>query len=828
VDGGVWPEHPSYSDRTGSNANAVDGKLAYQQIPGWHGKCTPGEAFTAAQCNQKLIGAQYFLEGRLANIPIPEYEFLSARDWGGHGSHTSSTAGGNHGVQATGEAAAFPPISGMAPRARIAAYKTSYYDLGQATGVSITSDLAAAIDQAVADGVDVINLSIGGTSTNFLNAVQVAFLGAADAGVFVAAAAGNSGPTAGTVAHPSPWITTVAAGTHDRTGSGSVALGNGTSHAGASLAGATVSGPFVDSTAVGLDNDPQPGTPEAPNPVPFATRVALCFSGHLDPAKAAGKIVLCDRGSNARVDKSLAVKMANGLGMVLVNVAPTIGVAADFHFVPSVHVENTSRAALKAYAATAGATATIAAFTPATVAAPFNASFSSRGPLAAAGGDLLKPDVTAPGQDVLAAVAPPGNFGRLFDMYSGTSMASPHVAGLGALLKQRHPDWSPMMIKSALMTTATPLLGTAANTTPFVQGAGHVSPNAAADPGLVYDSGFNEWLAFLCGTGQLVAAYCPGIRIDPSDLNVPSIAIGDLLATQTVTRRVTNVDDSAATYNVSVSAPPGIGVSVNPATLNVGPGETKAYTVTFNTLSTATRNAYAFGSITWSDDAHNVRIPLAIRPVALLAPAAVSGTGASGSLSYDVKFGYAGGFAARPHGLVPAVATEASVVDDPANSFSPTGQGVTAHTVVIPAGTRLARFSLFDEFTDGEDDLDLYVFNSANVQVGTSGGGTSAEEVTLSNPPAGTYTVYVHGWQTDGPDANYTLFTWLLGEAAAGNLTVSGPSAATIGATASIGVTWSGLTPGLKYLGTVTHHATATPAGYTDQLLGSVVVRIDP
>ena len=138
--------------------------------------------------------------------------------------------------------------------------------------------------------------------------------------------------------------------------------------------------------------------------------------------------------------------------------------------------------------------------------APLTAAFSSRGPLAAGGGDLLKPDVIAPGQDILAAVAPPGNAGLSFNVYSGTSMSAPHVAGLAALLKDLHPDWSPMMIKSALMTTATDVLdgGTPApNTNPsliFRQGAGHVAPNRAADPGLVYDSGFNDWLAFLCGT----------------------------------------------------------------------------------------------------------------------------------------------------------------------------------------------------------------------------------------------------------------------------------------------------------------------------------------
>ncbi len=136
-----------------------------------------------------------------------------------------------------------------------------------------------------------------------------------------------------------------------------------------------------------------------------------------------------------------------------------------------------------------------------TTLAPFTASFSSRGPLLASG-DLLKPDLMAPGQDILAAVAPPGNGGQDFDLYSGTSMSSPHVAGLAALLKDLHPDWSPMMIKSALMTTGYDVLD-GPNTNPLVifrQGAGHVKPNSAADPGLVFDSNMTDWIGFLCGT----------------------------------------------------------------------------------------------------------------------------------------------------------------------------------------------------------------------------------------------------------------------------------------------------------------------------------------
>ncbi len=196
----------------------------------------------------------------------------------------------------------------------------------------------------------------------------------------------------------------------------------------------------------------------------------------------AGKIVVCDRGVNGRTDKSVAVLEAGGVGMILVNTSPN-SINADLHFVPTVHLSDIDRAAVKAYAATAGATAQINQSTLIFNApAPFTATFSSRGPLAAGGGDLLKPDVMAPGNDILAAVAPPANHGLSFNVYSGTSMSAPHVAGLAALLKDLHPDWSPMMIKSALMTSATDVLDPARRLRParpvtFRQGAGHVVPN---------------------------------------------------------------------------------------------------------------------------------------------------------------------------------------------------------------------------------------------------------------------------------------------------------------------------------------------------------------
>ena len=827
IDSGIWPESLSFSDRvdaTGTPSNAPGAKLAYQQIPGWHGKCTPGEAFNASMCNQKLIGAQWFNASAGGNAGIDAtrpWEFNSVRDYNGHGTHTASTAGGNHDTPTTGPAAVFGPVSGMAPRARIAMYKALWSTQDASTASGSTSDLVAAIDTAVSDGVDVINYSISGTSTNFADPVEISFLFAARAGIFVAESAGNSGPATSTVAHPSPWTTTVAAGTHNRDGQGSVTLGNGVTYTGASVATAVGPAPFIDSTAAGLPGaDPQ--------------QVALCYSSAdggnvLDPAKVKGKIVLCDRGVTARVNKSLAVQEAGGVGMILVNTSPS-SLNADFHFVPTVHLADTDRAAVKAYAATAGATATINAATIIYNApAPFTASFSSRGPLRAGGGDLLKPDVIAPGQDILAAVAPPGNAGRDFNLYSGTSMSSPHVAGVAALLMDVHPDWSPMMVKSALMTSASDVLdgGTPApNTNPvliFRQGAGHIAPNSAADPGLVYDAGWNDWLAFLCGGSSAVgASTCTALKglgysTDLSDYNSASIAIGDLAGVQTVTRKVTNVGSANATYEASYTGMAGFDVLITPTTLTLKPGETGKFTVKFTT-TTATLNAYTGGQLTWSHSTHNVRIPMVVRPVALSAPAQVTGSG--GPISYNVTFGYSGPFTAAARGLVPAVVTPGTVADDPTDSTcSLTSPNAQLIPVTIGAGTTYARFSLFDADVNPGSDIDLCVFRGTTL-VGSSGSGTSAEEVNLLNPTAAVYTVVVQGWGVAG-SSPFKLYSWLLDSTDAGNMTVSAPAAATIGTTGAIDLTFSDLTAGTKYLGSVAY-------GGASGMPNPTIVRVDP
>jgi subtilisin family serine protease len=816
IDSGIWPESKSFSDR-----NAA-GKRIYQNLRSFHGRCasaeTTDDSWDANLCNQKLVGARFFCASRGCD-GVLEHEFLSPRDYNGHGTHTASTAGGNQAVPTTGDAAVFGSVNGIAPRARIAAYKVCW-DNGEGGCGANSGDSVAAIDQAVADGVDVLNYSISGTSTNYLDAVEVAYLFAGEAGVFVATSAGNSGPTASTVAHISPWLASVAAGTHNRSGSTTITLGNGATYTGASLTNGVGPAPLIraqDAGVAGAD----------------ANLLRQCFSDPvvLDPALVAGNIVICERGgaapANARVDKSLAVQNAGGAGVVVANVAAGASINADLHTIPAIHVDNIAGAAIAAYAQTAGATATIADATiNANEPAPAVAGFSSRGPSLAGGGDILKPDFMLPGQDIVASVAPPGNNGKDFDVFSGTSMSSPHVAGVAALLTQAHRNWSSAALRSAMATTAHQAIVGGYN--PFGAGSGQVQPNKAVDPGLVYDAGFNDYLAFLKGQGLCCATSATIPALDASDLNQPSLSVGDLAGVQTLTRKITNVGATTATYDATVVAPAGFTVNVNPVSLTIPVGGTQSFDVTI-TRTDGPLNTFRFGSLTWSDGTHNVRSPIAVRPVAIAAPAQLNLTGTSGATSYTIRMGYNGNLAYALRGLIPSQVFSGTVPDDPTSNFN-TGdpaanQGITTHDIIVPAGTSIFRISMFDEETDGADDIDLYLYrvnaDSSLTLVGLSGSGTSAEQIQITPAAAGaTYRLFVHGWETDGPDANYSLHAWALGTADAGNMTVTGPSTATIGGTGTVNLTWTGLDAGKRYLGQIRYNQDATTHATT-------IVRVD-
>jgi hypothetical protein len=665
-------------------------------------------------------------------------------------------------------------------------------------------DSVAAIDQAVADGVDVINFSLEGSLSSVVDPVELAFLTAADAGVFVATSAGNDGRQApSTVQHNSPWVTTVGIATHDRQYEADVVFENGRRFTGAS----------VDDTGRGERNIVLAGDAAETGQAPGLA--ALCLPGTLQRLLVVGKIVVCDRGENDRVEKSQVVRDSGGVGMVLVNPTPNT-LNADIHAVPTVHLDHIAGAALKSFVRRNPAQR--AELTPrriitgSVVPAPNLATDSSRGPALAADGDLLKPDLIAPGVNILAASSPVET-DLNFEFLSGSSMSSAFVAGIAAILEQVHPDWSPAAMKSALMTTATQRRndgqriredeGTHPPADAFGMGAGLVQPTAALDPGLVYDANSTDWLQFICGTGE--ACFPPLEAIDPSDLNHPSIAIGDFVGQRIVRRTVTNVGQHNSRYVATVEAPPGFSVSVSPGAFNIAPGASQTFEVRF-TRAGARLDRYAFGAITWSDGRHRVRSPIAILPKTLSAPGEVSSTGSP--IEYSVRFGYSGTFKATARGLIPARTNRLVVADDPANDINTalaTGRGIVIVTIPVAPGSTHARFSLFDSDTNGNDDLDLYVFSSSGDFVAASAGLTTSEEVNLVDPAPDEYLVVVHGFETDGPAAQFTLFSWALGSKVSGNMTVIAPAQAQVGRDGKIRLVFSKLTPGVRYFGSVAY-----------------------
>ena len=721
----------------------------------------------------------------------------------------------------------FGNASGMAPNARIAVYKICW-GRAEPTAGCYTSDSVQAIEDATTDGADVINFSISGSLTSSVDAVEAAFFGAAQAGVFVSTSAGNDGPGASTVAHNTPWEMSVAAGTLDRANNKTVTLGDGQSFTGVGLGAAVPSSPIALSSTVGLAGQD-------------ADDVRLCFLNSLDPAKVTGKIIVCDRGVNDRVEKSAEVKRAGGVGMVLANTSPN-SLNADIHAVPTVHVNEIDGAAIKAYVSgTASPTAALSASVQEFgVKAPEVAAFSSRGPALAGSGDLLKPDIMAPGVDVIAGFSPANN-GRDYDFVSGTSMSSPHIAGLGALLIQKHPNWSPMMVKSALLTTASvtdnkgaPIstdAGDIANA--FDYGSGQVNINAAADPGLVYDSNSTDWLRWLCGTGQLAAtgATCSSVgSIDPSDLNQPNIAIGALAGKQTVTRTVTAVSsEGSSNYTPKIVAPAGVTVSVSPKVLKVKPNRTATYRVTF-TRTSAPFDAYAFGSLTWSNGKFKVRSQLAVKPVAAAAPEQVTGTGGSGSTAISVTPGFTGTLTTAVDGLVPAdVRTPSLTASATAPGFDPDDPATSARTAketfTVPAGSTLAQFSTFAADFPAGTDVDLFLYQAGTTDlVDQSAGGSAEETIRLTDPAAGSYDLYVVLFGVGaGQSGTLTVptFGWALDGTDRGNLTVTPASQpATAGTAASVTAAWSGLTAGSRYLGRISYGDGSNTAGGT-------LVRVD-
>jgi hypothetical protein len=443
------------------------------------------------------------------------------------------------------------------------------------------------------------------------------------------------------------------------------------------------------------------------------------------------------------------------------------------------------------------------------------AGFSSRGPNKA-NANVLKPDITAPGVAIIAAnrpalttaqrdavvagtFIPPASAGSL----QGTSMSSPHVAGAAALLRQLHPTWSPAAIKSALTTSNTEvrLSNNTADPSRFGYGAGHLAPNPAAVPSLVYDAGAAHYGRFLCGLGLAAPAgigECQTLgSVKPWNLNLSSLTAAGVVVSRTLTRTVTNVGPSSANF-VAQSSLPGWDVVVTPASLNLAPGASASYTAKL-TRTTAPLGTWTFGSLAWSDGVRTVTSPLSAQALAFASPEQVSDQrpAGRGSRVFAVETSYTGTMSLATLGLVPALTFTDNVA----------APNTRCYAVVVPEGTEFARFQTFNADTQGGalTDLDIDVFRSANctgTNVGTSAAGGSDEVVTLEAPLAATYSVRVTGYATPSGGAAFTLSTWVVGPGGTSTLSARGPASVYEGGSASVAISWS-VPAGQRYMGQV-------------------------
>jgi subtilisin family serine protease len=606
LDTGILPSHPSFND-AGLPPPPKE----------WKGECEFKAIAGGRGCNNKIIGARAF-GGAAINTTAPPV------DDAGHGTHTASTAAGNFVQNADVRGNARGTAAGTAPHAHLAIYKVC------ARSRCSIMDVVAGLDAAVRDGVDVLSFSISAASPGApfnYDLVAIAAFKAMERGIFVSAAAGNDGPGAGTISNSAPWVLSVAAGTTDRAIRTTVRLGNGQQFDGESLYQ-----PRNNTAQLPLVFPGRNGDPDARG----------CST--LVEEEVRGKVVLCEsRSITEHVEQGQTVAAYSGAGMILMNKeAEGYTTFADAHVLPASHVSHAAGLKIADYikstprpTATIASRGTVMGSSP----SPSVAFFSSRGPNKASPG-ILKPDITGPGMNILAAWAPSemhpefadNDVNLPFFMESGTSMSTPHLSGIAAIVKSLHPAWSPAMIKSAIMTSSNTEVKDEQyrRASFYAMGTGYVNPARAVDPGLVYDLTADDYVSYLCGlglgdngvseaTGRRVA--CGRIKvITEAELNYPSLVVKLLAHPITVRRTVTNVGKADSVYTAVVDMPnKEVSVTVSPPMLRfaeVNQKQNFTVTVRWNGQPAV---AGAEGNLKWVSKDHEVRSPIVVPPATAVA-----------------------------------------------------------------------------------------------------------------------------------------------------------------------------------------------------------------
>ncbi|KAH7672176.1 Peptidase S8 subtilisin-related protein [Dioscorea alata] len=612
IDSGITPGHSSFKDSTVDKPMPPPPKK-------WKGKC---QFRKQGYCNNKLIGAISFQKGR---SPAPRDQKTN-----GHGTHCAGIAAGSMVPDADVRGLAKGTASGVAPRAHLAIYQTC-------TKTSCSStDTLKAMDQAIDDGVDVLSISLGPAlgqrqSPYYLDNMAIGAFSAIRKGLVASFPAGNSGPDFSSIENDEPWALTVGASSHDRRAKATVKLGDGTE--------------IIGETGY-QDNNFNATLPLVFPSVLGQNGTAGCKKDSFDNVDVKGKIVICYIYGGTFIDMGVNVKNAGGAAMIITDTFREGSTTfSDVHVLPVAHVDDPGLKKIIRYLRSnpnPNATITFGGTTFGARPSPTIPYFSSRGPSLLNGG-ILKPDIVGPGVNVLSAwpkkpglgpKPPPGSY---FNFLSGTSMATPHLAGVAALLKSTHKNWSPAAIKSAIMTTADRLdrdlkpitddyNGTRDTANLIDLGAGQVNPQAADDPGLVYDIKPFNYIQYLCGIGYSDAnvstiagrqIQCANlVKINAEDLNYPSISVTlDPKVKKSIIRQLTNVvDGGTEVYHAVVEDPKGISVDVSPNTLRFSRLDQKRkFTIEFKVIGMPlSQGETAQGQLLWISPKHEVRSPILV------------------------------------------------------------------------------------------------------------------------------------------------------------------------------------------------------------------------